>query len=179
MFGKPDSDPRDRGVEYWDWGGTFTARRGLVVYYDESGVVRRYEYKPLPSNPCFIATAAYGSEECTEVVLLRHFRDTVLASSIPGRAFTRCYYRLAPSVAAWLRRRPLARRLTRFLLDRLVEVVRVGVRRRAAECSGSPTRRSSRREPGQLAALDGDGTRAGFHGDAPSEPGPRRLNDLR
>lgn len=48
---------------------------------------------------CFVATAAYGSALDRHVETLRWFRDAVLASSAPGRAFTRWYYEMSPALA--------------------------------------------------------------------------------
>jgi len=48
---------------------------------------------------CFIATAAFGSYLAPEVATLRAFRDEVLMTSSPGRAFVEWYYRVSPPVA--------------------------------------------------------------------------------
>lgn len=63
---------------------------------------------------CFIATACYGSAAHPQVLALRAFRDDVLEHNVVGRLAIGLYYRLSPSVAAWIarseRRRSLARR---------------------------------------------------------------------
>ena len=41
---------------------------------------------------CYIATAVYGSYDAPEVIVLRHFRDHILARSVAGRLFIHCYY---------------------------------------------------------------------------------------
>lgn len=71
---------------------------------------------------CFIATAAFGSDEAPEVAALRRFRDNVLACSVFGRAFVRVYYRLSPPLAAWLRHRPVARARVRALIATLLSL---------------------------------------------------------
>lgn len=55
-----------------------------------------------PKGGCFIATAAYGSELATEVILFRHFRDTVLQSYTPTRHFIKLYYKFSPSIADFI-----------------------------------------------------------------------------
>lgn len=54
------------------------------------------------SGGCYIATACYGSYDCTQVLTFRHFRDEYLSQTIAGRMFIRTYYALSPSIAKWL-----------------------------------------------------------------------------
>ena len=63
-----------------------------------------YVYKQIPQKKsgCFIATACYGSYDCTQVLTFRHFRDEYLSQTIAGRMFIRTYYALSPSIAKWL-----------------------------------------------------------------------------
>lgn len=51
---------------------------------------------------CFIATAIYGSEDASEVLVLRCFRDEILASSKLGRLLASVYYLISPPVARLL-----------------------------------------------------------------------------
>ena len=68
-------------------------------------------------RPCFIATAALGAD-APEVVLLRDFRDTVLRTTLPGRALVRLYEFVSPPLAARIAGRPAARRLARAVVVR-------------------------------------------------------------
>jgi hypothetical protein len=68
---------------------------------------------------CFIATAVYRSETAWQVLLLREFRDTCLATNALGRAFIRFYYKVSPPIADFLRERHLLSRIVRFWLDGL------------------------------------------------------------
>lgn len=48
---------------------------------------------------CFIATACYGSDRETEVVLFQQYRDLVLQKHLMGRWMIRAYYRLSLPIA--------------------------------------------------------------------------------
>jgi len=52
-----------------------------------------------PSGKCFIATAACGTASAEAVVTLRRFREAALRPTPMGRAFIRCYERVAPPVS--------------------------------------------------------------------------------
>src|SRR6185369_9918466 len=45
---------------------------------------------------CFVASVAYGDINHPDVILLRHYRDTVLNNSSIGRAFVAWYWRNGP-----------------------------------------------------------------------------------
>jgi hypothetical protein len=49
------------------------------------------------SSSCYVATMVYGSSESNEVLVLRQFRDSVLAKHKWGRAFILWYYRNSPA----------------------------------------------------------------------------------
>jgi hypothetical protein len=49
--------------------------------------------------PCFIATAAYGTDTVGEINLLREFRDAVLLASSLGTEFVSLYYEVSPPIA--------------------------------------------------------------------------------
>lgn len=50
------------------------------------------------SNACYIATAVYGSYDCSDVWVLRRFRDYKLAQSVLGRIFIKTYYAISPKL---------------------------------------------------------------------------------
>jgi hypothetical protein len=66
-----------------------------------------------PATRCFIATAAFGSEDADEVKTLRRFRDEHLLGNVAGDWFVGTYYALSPSVADALSERPAARAVVR------------------------------------------------------------------
>lgn len=49
-------------------------------------------------NGCYVATAVYGSYDCSEVWVLRRYRDYNLAQNVFGRAFIKLYYLVSPTV---------------------------------------------------------------------------------
>jgi hypothetical protein len=73
-------------------------------------------------TPCFIATAAYGTEMAAEVRALRRLRDRYLMSHAPGRALVRAYYAYGSQLAAPLRASASLRELVRGALVPLTAI---------------------------------------------------------
>ncbi len=69
------------------------------------------------TSGCFIATSACGIDS-EEVIILRHFRDTLLLNSVLGRLFVRIYYRLSPPIASLIADSPKAKCVVRNVLVR-------------------------------------------------------------
>lgn len=72
--------------------------------------------KAKQSSGCFIATAAYGSEEMWQVRALQAWRDEALLTGVAGRRFVAAYYRLSPPIAKWIERHEVLRGLVRLIL---------------------------------------------------------------
>ena len=72
------------------------------------------------ADPCFIATAAYGTPMANEINILRVFRDTFLMSNGPGTAFVDLYYQLSPPFADIIAVHPVLALLVRILLTPVV-----------------------------------------------------------
>jgi len=72
------------------------------------------------SEGCFIATAVYGSYDCSEVLVLRKFRDTKMLNNRLGRTFVATYYTIGPWMAIFIRRGGLISKTLRILLDQIV-----------------------------------------------------------
>jgi hypothetical protein len=73
-----------------------------------------------PGNFCFIATVAHGTSMHDNLVILRNFRDQVLAGTAPGRAFVERYYRYGRFAAAWIADAPLLRAVVRVALTPVI-----------------------------------------------------------
>lgn len=76
---------------------------------------------------CFIATAAFGFYGAAEVRTLRRFRDEVLMTHAPGRAFVAWYYRHSPRWADALHERPALKPLVRFALLPMIVMAMLAV----------------------------------------------------
>lgn len=80
-------------------------------------------FKPKPelkSSNCFIATAAYGNQDITEVIQLREFRENILRNSVAGRCFIFTYSILSPPIALIIRQSNWLRKITRGFLRKVV-----------------------------------------------------------
>ncbi len=69
---------------------------------------------------CFIATAAFGSELASKVVLLKNFRDRFLLTNGPGTTFVELYYHYSPPVARFIAEHDSVRAAVRIFLYPLV-----------------------------------------------------------
>ncbi len=76
---------------------------------------------------CFLATAAWGSYMAPQVMTLRAFRDSVLLTSAPGRAFVSFYYKVSPPLAGLISDSPLLRSVSRLALMPAVILARIAL----------------------------------------------------
>jgi hypothetical protein len=76
-------------------------------------------------SPCFIATAAYGSDLEPRVGALRRLRDRHLRTNAVGRSLVDGYESIGPHGAAFIRDRPAARAIVRGLLWPVVALASV------------------------------------------------------
>ena len=70
----------------------------------------------LKESNCFIAGASFQDENAKPVLMLRKFRDHVLAKTKWGRQFIGFYYTEGPIAAKWLNNHPGFRLITLSLL---------------------------------------------------------------
>jgi len=94
----------------------------------------------MESDPCFIATAAYGTGMDCRIDVLRRYRDLYLPGSV-----TRWYYVHSPPLAGWIRNRGWVRGVVRLWLAPVVELVRRLV---GSRCPEPGTGRGSKKEAG-------------------------------
>jgi hypothetical protein len=75
-------------------------------------------------TPCFVASAAYGSDLADEVGVLRRVRDRALLTHAPGRALVRAYYAHGAELASLVREQAWLGSLARAVLRPIVAVAR-------------------------------------------------------
>jgi hypothetical protein len=91
----------------------------IAIAVDEHGKVTS-----IYQDPCFVATACYGTPYAPEVEALRRFRDLYLMPYRAGRGIVQLYYRYSPHVAIYLERhRTLATLIRTLALDPLSRFV--------------------------------------------------------
>lgn len=106
----------------------------IQLYQERAGVSRQEAERTIAARErqisggqvarsgCFIATAAFESEDAPEVRLLRRFRDDTLSRTKSGRNFIRWYYHWSPPAAEWLASKPTLRPLVRALFCSLIRL---------------------------------------------------------
>ena len=83
---------------------------------NENTIIYGNELQFKTADACFIATAAHGSINQNQVVVLRHFRDAFLKSSAPGKQLIAMYYQLSPPLAELISESPMLQQITQTLL---------------------------------------------------------------
>ena len=74
---------------------------------------------------CFVASVAYDDPNHPDVMALRWYRDNVLKRSAAGRNFIDLYWQWGPKLAKVVAKSIWLRRMSRFMLSRLVRILRV------------------------------------------------------
>lgn len=72
---------------------------------------------------CYIATCVYGSYNCTEVYVLRRFRDKSLTKNSIGRLGISAYYKISPCIVKTFGNNLIFSNLSRKALDSLVTLL--------------------------------------------------------
>lgn len=74
---------------------------------------------------CFIATAATGSYDHPKVMVLRGYRDRTLMTNNVGRMFVRFYYSISPSIAKYVAKSAILRKIVMILIvNPTVEIIK-------------------------------------------------------
>lgn len=81
-----------------------------------------------PAGPCFIATAAYGSSLAPQLTVFRNFRDNFMIRNMVGKLLVQTYYTVSPPLADFISRHRHLRWITRSLLNRIIEPVKLLLR---------------------------------------------------
>ncbi len=103
---------------------TYYVRAYATLKSASEGTVTIYgnELQFTTKDACFIATAAYGGADKTQVRILRDFRDSFLKSSSLGRKLINGYYHLSPPLAEMISERPLLQQAVRIPLAPITAV---------------------------------------------------------
>ncbi len=80
-------------------------------------------YSTSPKEGCYIATMAYGDYNHPKVIILRKYRDDVLAKSVFGKVFIRFYYATSPTLVKVLRNKEDINNSIRQVLDYLIKCI--------------------------------------------------------
>lgn len=111
---------------------TFMCKDHMVVYQDPQAYHNERDYcfpcarkKAGPKKEgCFIATAAYGTEFCNELDILRGFRDNSLKQFRLGRFFIKFYYATSPYIANVIAKSSVLRWFVRACLKPVVRILK-------------------------------------------------------
>jgi hypothetical protein len=88
-------------------------------------MLSRMIFAPSGGNSgCYIATMAYGHYEHPQVIILRQYRDTVLAKSRSGRLFIKTYYLYSPQLVEILKNRKLINIFIRKSLNQFIKLIK-------------------------------------------------------
>ncbi len=90
-----------------------------IKKYDAS-----YKKPEFKAGGCYIATCVYGSYDCSEVWVLRRFRDEVLDRTFFGKFFINVYYFVSPKVVKIFGENKVFRSVCRKSLDNLINVLK-------------------------------------------------------
>jgi hypothetical protein len=79
---------------------------------------------PSEPPPCFIATAAYGTDTAEQLDILREFRDTVLLPNSLGAKLVSFYYKTSPPMADLISQHEVLRTVVRVgFVDPIVKIL--------------------------------------------------------
>lgn len=70
---------------------------------------------------CYVATMIYGNKNHLNVVLLRDYRDQILAKTTYGKIFIKLYYAISPLLVRKTKRNGFAYQLLKFFVERIVK----------------------------------------------------------
>lgn len=134
-------DAEDKGLNPRSWGDMQEHRAewehnsGVGWYFCEGchdlliGKLDSNKYNESPKkrtklgqdkDKCFIATEVYGNIGHSDVKKLRNLRDKKIKKYELGKAFVRWYYRNGKTIANYIKKSNLAKRITRYTLSRFV-----------------------------------------------------------
>jgi len=109
-----------RGLAFKELGNKTLAKVDYMIASKIKPENAQYKELSEKGTACYIATAVYGSSDCSQVWILRRYRDKVLAKTISGRAFINTYYSISPIILQLFGEFSWFTKLCRRKLDKLV-----------------------------------------------------------
>jgi len=88
-----------------------------------SELINTGKIKKKKKEGCYIATMVYGSYEIKEVIILREFRDKVLAKYKVGKIFISVYYFTSPIFVKFFKNVKPLNFILKLLLNRLIIII--------------------------------------------------------
>lgn len=76
------------------------------------------------SGGCYIATCVYGSYDSPEVMILRRYRDNILAKTVRGKAFIKTYYKTSPTLVKWFGNSEKFKRFWKRRLEKIIQRIK-------------------------------------------------------
>lgn len=90
----------------------------------DENISNNNENKQQPKGGCYIATCVYGSYNSPEVLVLRKYRDNILAKTLVGRIFIKIYYKISPLLVKCFGKTNWFKKFWKRNLDKMVNKLR-------------------------------------------------------
>ena len=87
-----------------------------IIKTNQARQARRQQYNSSDNGQCFIATAALGSYDHSQVIELRHFRDQWILTKNRGAGFVKWYYHYGAIAAKFIEKSFTLRKLSYVLI---------------------------------------------------------------
>jgi len=126
----------DYRYEFVCWSGdvgtiaNVNAAYTTIIMNGDYSITANFEEKeprPVSTDGCFIASAAYGTPMADEIQILREFRDKYLLTNPIGQAFVDLYYKVSPPIAEFITEHPSLKPMVRTGLLPIVAISTVVV----------------------------------------------------
>jgi len=100
------------------------SNKEIILEYEAK--IKKYDpsYNTPPidttSGACYIATSIYGSYDCSEVWVLRRYRDSILAKTWYGKILIQFYYFISPKFITLFGQTKWFKKVWKKILDNFI-----------------------------------------------------------
>ncbi|PAX53034.1 CFI-box-CTERM domain-containing protein [Brunnivagina elsteri] len=94
------------------------------IYSNKSILLKLNNESSTSDSSCFIATAAYSTNQHPDLDTFRQFRDDKLLTNIFGKAFVKGYYKFSPELAEYISSKPAFKNFVRKQLENIARKIR-------------------------------------------------------